>query len=51
MSDGIMLQMNAEGEWTKYEEPYATIEIKTEEDYKELIELIELGKKAKEDED
>jgi len=41
MEDGIRLSMNEDGEWAVHEEPYATIEFKTEEDYNMAIKALE----------
>lgn len=49
-NNGITLQQNEDGTWGKYEEPYATIEVRTKEELDDLVELIELGKKAREKE-
>lgn len=38
---GIILQMNEDGVWDIKPEPYATIEVATEEDFNNLVELTE----------
>lgn len=47
--DEIMIGMNEDGSWGIREEPYATIECKTEEDYEKLVKLLEnqVAKKPK----
>lgn len=42
--DGIMLNINENGECTLYKEPYISIECDTEEDYKRFEYLLKLGK-------
>lgn len=42
--DGISLIMNENGQIEGYKKPYATIECVTEEDYKRLEYLVNLGK-------
>lgn len=44
-----MLQLGKDGVVREYKEPYTTIEVETEEDYNELLELLELGRKAKQE--
>ena len=44
MENEIMFTIGENGELTKYEEPYGSIECETEEDYNKLLELLEKGK-------
>ena len=48
MEDGILLEIGDDGTFRKYEEPYCTIECKTEEDFNKFKELVNIGKKVKE---
>ena len=41
---GIMLQVDASGEISEYKQPYTTIECATEEDFKRLEYLLNLGR-------
>lgn len=42
----IMLSIDENGNVTKYEEPYATIECRTKEDYEQLENILDEYKKA-----
>lgn len=42
--DGIILRVKENGQIEEYKEPYTTIECATEEDYKKLEHLLNLGK-------
>lgn len=41
---GIMLQVDASGKISEYKQPYTTIECATEEDFKRLEYLLNLGR-------
>lgn len=41
--DGVMLQMNENGEFELYKEPFATIEVKSEKDFHKISKALELG--------
>lgn len=41
MRDGIMIGMDNDGTWRIKEEPYATIECETEDDYQILVKSID----------
>lgn len=42
--DGIILRVKENGQIEEYKEPYTTIECETEEDFKRLERLLNLGK-------
>lgn len=46
MGNGLILQINKNGKACLYEEPYATIECKTKEDYDMLIKSVETIEEA-----
>lgn len=45
-NEEMTFSIGEDGTLTKYEEPYSSIECKTEEDYNRLLELLEKGKNA-----
>lgn len=42
-NNGFILVQNKDGKFEEYKEPYATIECKTEEDFKKLQEILNTG--------
>ena len=46
----MLICQNEDGTWGKYEEPYTTVEFKTEEDYKMFEEILDYYNKRKEHE-
>ena len=47
MDDEMRFSIGDDGKLTEYEEPYSTIECKTEEDYDKLLVLINKSKRMK----
>lgn len=47
VEDGLKLCLTEDGTWKLKEEPYATIEFETEEDFKELQKELEFAKKMR----
>ena len=45
MEDELLFTINENGEVAKYEEPFATVEFRTEEEFNKFNELLDLGKK------